>query len=426
MKHFTIALFILFSSAASGQGQTKRVLFIGNSYTGVNNLPQLVNDVAASTGDSIYFDSNTPGGQNFYGHTFDAGTVSRINAGNWDFVVLQEQSQAPSLPTAQVVTGVFPYAHLLDSMIHAHSPCGETVFYMTWGRKNGDALNCANYPAWPYVCTYEGMDSLLNLRYRMMADSNDALLSPVGAVWHYLRQNNPLIELYQTDESHPSVAGSYAAACCFYTTLLRKDPALISFNAGLSATDAAAIRNAAKRIVYDSLMNWHIGEYDPVAGFTYNLSGSNQLALLNTSFNANSFLWRFGDGDTSAAVSPVHTYSSPGLYDITLVSEKCGKLDSSMQTISVTATGFPSVAFPNEHWMVYPTPASASLILQVGTSGPKNYRILNAAGTVVLQSAINSSTHIIHLTSLPGGLYFIQLLRETRSVGWRKFIKIQD
>jgi hypothetical protein len=120
------------------------------------------------------------------------------------------------------------------------------------------------------------MDSLLNLRYRMMADSNNAIVSPVGAVWENIRQNFPLIDLYQADESHPSVAGSYAAACCFYTALFRKDPTLITFNSGLSATDAANIKNAAKLIVYDNLLNWHIGEYDSLINVNCLASGINE------------------------------------------------------------------------------------------------------------------------------------------------------
>ena len=63
---------------------------------------------------------------------------SRIRSGSWDFVVLQEQSQLPSFPIEQVTAEVFPYARYLDSVIKAHNSCAQTIFYMTWGRKNGD------------------------------------------------------------------------------------------------------------------------------------------------------------------------------------------------------------------------------------------------------------------------------------------------
>lgn len=47
----------------------------------------------------------------------------------------------------------------------------------------------------------------------------------------------------------PSVAGTYAAACCFYTTIFRKDPTLISFNSSLTTIEADSIKMAAKLIV---------------------------------------------------------------------------------------------------------------------------------------------------------------------------------
>lgn len=259
MKKIIPILWFLIVSKNLAFCQTKNVLFIGNSYTSVNNLPQLFADVAMSAGDTVFFDSNIPGGYTLQGHSVNATSLAKIALGNWDYVVLQEQSQLPSFPNNQVATDVFPYAKLLDSIINVENVCSETVFYMTWGRKNGDASNCIS---WPPVCTYVGMDSLLNLRYKMMADSNNAILSPVGAVWKYLRQNFPLIDLYQTDESHPSLAGSYAAACCFYAALFRKDPTFITFNSTLSVSDAITIRNAAKLIVFDNLLSWHIGQFD--------------------------------------------------------------------------------------------------------------------------------------------------------------------
>ena len=77
-------------------------------------------------------------------------------------------------------------------------------------------MNCPN---WPPVCTYEGMDDLLHERYLMMANQNEALVSPVGAVWRHIRDSNYDFELYSPDGSHPSTLGSYIAGVCFYTTL---------------------------------------------------------------------------------------------------------------------------------------------------------------------------------------------------------------
>ena len=285
----------LLLSISQVQSQTKRVLFIGNSYTSVNNLPQTIASVASSVGDNLIFDSNTPGGYRFLDHSTNPTTLQKIGIGNWDYVVLQEQSQYPSFPEWQVEQDVYPYAQSLNNAILNANPCTETIFYMTWGRKNGDAQNCPNLPE---VCTYLGMDNLLNARYRTMAQDNNAILSPVGAVWRYIRQNFPTIELYQADESHPSVAGTYAAACAFYTVIYRKDPTLITFNSTLSASVAQNIKNATKLVVYNNLAEWHVGTYDPVAQFNFTVSGE-QVYFNNTSLMASAYNWDFGDGSSS-------------------------------------------------------------------------------------------------------------------------------
>jgi hypothetical protein len=212
-------LFVMFCKEGKTQGIKRDVLFLGNSYTSYNNLPNLVANVAASVGDTLEFDSYTPGGYSFQLHSNDSNAIAKIKSKAWHYVVLQEQSQLPSFPWPLVESNVFPFAKKLDSMVKENNTCSRTIFYNTWGRKNGDPSNCAS---WPPVCSYAGMDSLLSLRYKWMADSNAALISPVAAVWKQIRNTDSSIELYQSDESHPSLAGSYAAACCFYATIFSK------------------------------------------------------------------------------------------------------------------------------------------------------------------------------------------------------------
>jgi hypothetical protein len=240
-------------------------LFLGNSYTGVNNLPQMVSQLATSAGDTLVYDSNTPGGYTLQGHSTLAASLAKIRVGTWDVVVLQEQSQIPAFPLAQVERQCFPYSRYLDSVVKAHNPRVRTYFYMTWGRKNGDVSNCA---AVPDVCTYRGMDSLLRARYEIMADRTGGAIAPAGAVWRRLRRVNPALELYQSDASHPSVAGTYAAACAFYATLFQKSALRITNNAGLSANDASAIKDAANVVAFDSLVYWRVSS--PTAILTNN------------------------------------------------------------------------------------------------------------------------------------------------------------
>ena len=108
------------------------------------------------------------------------------------------------------------------------------------------------------------MDSLLKLRYRQMAIDNQAILSPVGALWKYIRTTYPEINLYSTDGSHPSLEGSYAAACCMIAAMLRTDPYLITYSSTLEPVVAEKIKLAAQEVVFDNLLEWHV----------YNSSGS--------------------------------------------------------------------------------------------------------------------------------------------------------
>ena len=420
MKYSAVFFALIICSTVNGQSITKRALFLGNSYTYVNNLPQMVEDAASSTGDILLFDSNTPGSYTLQGHSTNVTSLAKIAVGNWDYVVLQEQSQLPSFPDSQVQTDVFPYAHILDSLINADNQCAETVFYMTWGRKNGDASNCAS---WPPVCTYSGMDSLLNLRYRMIADSNNAVVSPVGAVWKYIRENFPLIDLYQTDESHPTVAGTYAAACCFYTSFFRKDPSLIIFNSSLSNSDAANIRAAAKLVVYDSLLNWHIGEYDPVANFTHSGSGVNQITFTNSSANATNYYWNFGDGDTSTSENPTHIYLTTGAYIVNLIAGKCGIFNSTSQTINITSSVGVNELIEDQTLIIYPNPVKQLLTINEHLPDNLTYRIFNLTGQEIQAGIIYNSEKQISVSTLPDGLYFLQLFNSNKSIDQKKFIK---
>ena len=251
-KLVSLIALVLSVTMLMAQGESKRVLFIGNSYTEVNNLPQLVQRVAESAGDVVEYQSNTPGGCTFQQHCNNL-SMDLIRQGGWDVVVLQEQSQRPSFPQSQVEVEVFPYAQQLVEAVYNNNPEGEAMFYMTWGRKYGDQQNA---PYFPVLGTYEGMDSMLYERYMYMARQYDASVCPVGRVWRYLRTNNPEIELYQSDESHSSLAGSYAAACAFYTLIFHRSPQYITYQPEIDAAQALTIREAVQSVVFDTLRFW--------------------------------------------------------------------------------------------------------------------------------------------------------------------------
>jgi len=69
--------------------------------------------------------------------------------------------------------------------------------------------------------------------------------------------------LYNADESHPALEGSYLAACVFYEVLFRKSVVGNTYTAGLTATNVAFLQQVAHSVVNDSLLVWNIGKYLP-------------------------------------------------------------------------------------------------------------------------------------------------------------------
>lgn len=399
--------------------QTKNVAFLGNSYTDVNNLPLIISKLAQSVGDQLIYNSNTPGGYTLQQHSTNSSSIALIQQGTWDYVVLQEQSQLPSFPISQVNTDVFPYATILCNMIKQYNSCAKPLFFMTWGRKYGDSQNCS---VWPPVCTYEGMDSLLNLRYRMMANTNQAYVSPVGAVWHYIRSQDSTIELYSSDQSHPSLIGSYAAACTFYTLIFQNDPLLITDDYNVDHSIAMQIRNAVKIIAFDSLSKWNVGKYSPQASFSIVKNG-NTIQTTNNSLFSDTYYWDFGDGDTSNLFEPSHTYTLDGTYQLSLISSKCNESDNYDTTIVINSA---SIDYNNNiDLKIFPNPTKELLNIELNKTYKKiDIKIYSADNKEVISfNATNRKSVILNVKELAKGIYILRIQLDSTTL--RKKIVIE-
>lgn len=232
------------------QGQTiKKIFFIGNSYTAYNDLAGIIQYIGASHGDTFEVNTRAPGGTSFSQHSFAPDLFTALRNGQYDAVVLQEQSQIPSFPLSQVQSMCFPYAKLLADSIRAINPYSKIVFYTTWGRENGDAQNCPN---WEPVCTFQGMNELLRQRYQQMAKDNKCKAAPIASIWRDLRDTTN-IQLYSGDGSHPSIQGSFVAAATIYTTLFSKTINSKTEIPAIPTKEKLQIINTVNKVISDSL-----------------------------------------------------------------------------------------------------------------------------------------------------------------------------
>jgi len=196
------------------------VLFVGNSLTYVNDMPRMVADMAAASGYEMRYKVYAPGGRKLSQHAQDPVLLAEIARGIWDYVILQEQSQMPSLEYFQLDNEVYPSARFLSDKVREANPKARVVFYMTMAHRDGDAAN-ARYV--PELKTYAGTQERINRAYVAMAEQNNALLAPAGEVWQRVRTTAPEISLY-ADEAHPNLAGSYLVACVIYAVLFHRSP----------------------------------------------------------------------------------------------------------------------------------------------------------------------------------------------------------
>jgi hypothetical protein len=291
--------------------QTKEVLFVGNSYTFYNDLPNMVKQIALSFGDTLNYDQNTPGGATLQMHSTNTQTLSKISQQQWDNVIIQCQSQEPSFSPSQVSNDVFPYAQILIDSIESNNICTEPIFFMTWGRKYGDQQNCQFYPP---ICTYVGMQQRLRESYLDMTFNHNATCSPVGMSWKESIAQDSALNLYSSDNSHPSIYGSYLAACTFYATIFKNSPIGSTYMPiGIGHATAVSLQTIASNTVLDSLSNWNIFNAD----FTFNVN-NDTATFNNLSSNFESVLWDFGDGITSIDENPLHIYANSGNYTVLL------------------------------------------------------------------------------------------------------------
>lgn len=221
-----------------------RVLFIGNSYTYVNNLPRVFAKLAAAGNHVVKTGVMAHPDASLANDAASSETEAVLKATSWDVVVLQEQSEIPSSVSLRQ-TLMYPAARRLVHMIREHGT--EPIFYLTWAHQAG----------WPAngLIGYLSMQSAIDAGYFTIARELGVAVAPVGDAWSAILSRKPHPRLWQADGSHPTIAGTYLAACVFYATIFRQSPKGLSYHADLSDSQAAKLQAIAPKIVFAESTN---------------------------------------------------------------------------------------------------------------------------------------------------------------------------
>ena len=259
------------------------VLMMGNSYTGANNLATLVDGVMDADGYNATLSSLNGGGMKLPQHWQNVNTSgdqwnTTLRGSSWDYVVLQDQSQVPTFPTTNGMWQDSKNASVSLSGAIADEGA-ETVLFMTWGYRNGDSLNTFNN-------NFTSMQARLTEGYTRYAENISAAghavwIAPVGLAYQTVHDGvvadgddptvsgNLFYDLYTSDGSHPSLSGSYLAACVFHAAITGQACTGSSDTVNLNASVKLALQQAADDTVFNqtSGMSYYPWETSGTAAF---------------------------------------------------------------------------------------------------------------------------------------------------------------
>jgi len=232
-----------------------KVLFIGNSYTYVNDVPKTVELLSTTAGFELIHDQHTEGGWTWEKHAKSQITIDKINSQQWDVVVLQEYSTRPAFDEQRVCEDTVEPLNQLVDMIRNNNPNTVLQFYLTWGRPFGSSENCESYPQ---MCTYESMQDRLTQSYKTFACMNTpSRVAPVGEGFRRVKTTvgeDEFFSLYNThgiSDHHASPEGSYLSACLHFVSLFKTSVVGNIATGGLDRYTATLIQQIADDVWQD-------------------------------------------------------------------------------------------------------------------------------------------------------------------------------
>jgi hypothetical protein len=199
------------------------ILFIGNSFTARNDVPGLIAQMAEARGRKIQHRLIQAGGASLRMHWNKGDAQKAIEQTRYDYVVLQEQSTLPVKNALRFHETV----RLFDEVIKASG--ANTALYLTWARLNAPETQAA-----------------ITNAYTAIGEEVGATIIPVGIAWqNFLREHKQPV-LHDKDQSHPTLAGSYLAACVFFAVLFGESPVGVASDLkGLTPAEVTLLQKTA-------------------------------------------------------------------------------------------------------------------------------------------------------------------------------------
>lgn len=397
---FLLLSLLLCSNMIVRASDTTRVLFIGNSFTYGNMVPDIMKGIAEAGHLHMEYVMHAPGGatvgdieQGAFAHMENPQVFTLIRQGNWDYVVVQDNQgrfinfNGVFWPVARTIEG---HKRLMDSTMFYNS-CATMVWFSGWAFKDG---------APPYGNTGVALIDNIDANYKFMNDSLKQIVSPIGAAWKKSVLTSPTIELWDTDAAHASVNGSYLTASVLFCSLFKRDPYEFQFNNGI---DAGLAKNFRK-IAYETFTDSFAGNNE--AMFTLPLSYSNGALVTSTGYAQYDY-YKNGTKVATTASNSFTTTAEACYHVVAKTSEGCLRFSREFcpppQPTSITEITSATSC------ILYPNPATDFTTLK-GTFTDKEMAvtIYDFQGRMVKQISWSQNNQRIDLRGLQPGTYLLR------------------
>jgi len=406
-------LFILSLLISNAQDTTK-ILFIGNSITYYNDMPETFENIANSLGKTVDITMYAPGGTGIVNHVTDPNVYNLFRQTEWDYFVLQPGSnESPGYSyTPEITMGRIDT--LLDSL-YKYNPCTKVLFYqIPYGVLGNTAAD---------VVSYNNSMDLILANNKYWADSIRSFFAPVGEAFRTSWNNNQNDMLWiGYSNVHPNAKGSYIAACVFYASIFQEQSHGTNIINSLSQSAADSCQLLADSIVLNHFSDWRINTYNQVTDYNFTINNLT-VNFENLSQNTDSFYWDFGDGYTSNEINPQHTYTEANNYFTSLTSYKHACKQAVFKNIVISSLN----NFNNKTDIIlYPNPGEGVFTINFKNIDDRfDIKIYNSLGEeIYFKYNINGKLNIttIDINSFKNGFYYVSLRSNKKTINL-KYIK---
>ncbi len=285
----------------------------------------------------------------------------------------------------------------LYNMIKANNSCTRIIYFAGWGPVGG-------------VTSGDNTSACIDRIHGNMIYLNNGIgqeiVTPIGKAWNSSFILLPSVNLYYSDNVHPSLEGSYLAAATIFTSIFKIDPSNLSYTGSVDPTTAQTMRTIAYNTVTNStyFTTTHLSSYTPVITQTG--------AVLSVPTGYTSYQW-YMNGNPVGSNSNSYTITANGDYQVEVTNSSGCSMTSF--DVNYTSTGIENADGVSDNFILS---SITTNLFELSSTSIGTVAIYDMQGKLIDMFDKKSEKVNVDLSNSTAGIYLILL-----SNGKNKFSK---